>query len=166
MVWHSSMYCPPCMSQLLSQFKDPKLRITQICLSDESYFRLISRPATQLSDNWVIRFAALKRLYRLITQYFAEVLHQPSSSLDVPDLQAIAKDFQLEAILILCRLTICIAVQSEKNKEVIDRIQLLSETKQHVLMKAIEQVSCPLGFFGLITDQALGDVEVRNRGEW
>ncbi|GJJ12471.1 hypothetical protein Clacol_006713 [Clathrus columnatus] len=108
---------------------------------DENYFRLPSRPASQLSDNWVIRFAALKRLYRLITQYFAEVLHQPSSSLDVPDLQAISKDFELEATLILCRLTICIAVQSEKNKEVIDRIQLLSETKQHILMKAIEKLT-------------------------
>jgi len=68
------------------------------------------------------------------------VLHQPTSSLDVPDLQAVAKDHDGAATLILCRLTIAIAVQSERNKDVIERIQRLSEAKQHILMRAIEQV--------------------------
>jgi protein HOOK3 len=109
--------------------------------SDEEYFRQPSRPSAQLSDNWVLRFASLKRLYRLITQYFADILHQPTSALDVPDLQAVAKGHDEAATLILCRLTIAIAVQSEKNKDVIDRIQRLTEAKQHILMKAIEQVN-------------------------
>lgn len=75
-----------------------------------------------------------------MTQYFADVLQKPTSSLDVPDLQAIAKDHDLRATLIMCRLTIAIGVQCEKNKEIIDKIQGLSETDQHYLMKAIEQV--------------------------
>ncbi|KIJ29889.1 hypothetical protein M422DRAFT_36799 [Sphaerobolus stellatus SS14] len=111
-----------------------------LSIVDETYFRPPTRPSSQLSDNWVLRFSALKRLYRLITQYFVDVLDQPTSALDVPDLQAIAKDHDAAATLILCRLSIVIAVQSQKNKEVIEKIQSLNETKQHVLMKAIEQV--------------------------
>ena len=75
-----------------------------------------------------------------MTQYFAEVLHQPTSALDVPDLQAIAKDHNITATLIMCRLTIAIAVQCEKNKEIIEKIQSLTESEQHSLMRAIEQV--------------------------
>jgi protein HOOK3 len=111
-----------------------------LALVDAEYFRQSSRSSTQLSDNWVLRFSALKRLYRLLTQYFAEVLQKPTSGLEVPDLQAIAKDRHVGATLIMCRITIAIAVQCEQNKEIIARIQQLSEGDQHFLMKAIEQV--------------------------
>ncbi|THV08067.1 HOOK-domain-containing protein [Dendrothele bispora CBS 962.96] len=107
---------------------------------DADYFRQSTRPSAQPSDNWVLRFGALKRLYRLITQYFSDVLQKPTAGLDVPNLQAMAKDNQLLATLIMCRLTIAIGVQCEKNKDFIDKIQGLSETDQHHLMKAIEQV--------------------------
>ena len=76
-----------------------------------------------------------------MTQYISDVLHQPTSALDVPDLQAIAKDHNVAAILSLCRLTIVVAVQCENNKDIIARIQMLSEMEQHALMKAIEEVS-------------------------
>jgi protein HOOK3 len=76
-----------------------------------------------------------------MTQYFADVLQKPTSGLDVPDLQAIAKDHNVAASLIMCRLTIAIGVQCERNKEIIDRIQGLSQTDQHFLMRAIEQAS-------------------------
>lgn len=112
--------------------------------SDQNYFRLPARSLSQPSENWVLRFSSLKRLYRLMTQYFADVLQKPTASLDVPDLQAIAKDHSLSATLSLCRLTIVIGVQCEKNKEFIDKIQILSESDQHHLMKAIEQVNYPL----------------------
>ncbi|KAG0705331.1 HOOK-domain-containing protein [Suillus ampliporus] len=89
-----------------------------LALVDADYFRQSSRSSAQLSDNWVLRFSALK----------------------LPDLQAIAKDRHVGATLIMCRITIAIAVQCEQNKEIIDRIQKLSEGDQHFLMKAIEQV--------------------------
>lgn len=76
-----------------------------------------------------------------MTQYFTDVLQKPTSGLDVPDLQSIAKDHNVAATLIMCRLTIAIGVQCEKNKQFIDKIQGLSEVDQHHLMKAIEQVS-------------------------
>ncbi|KAG5637856.1 hypothetical protein H0H81_002895 [Sphagnurus paluster] len=51
-----------------------------------------------------------------------------------------AKDHNITATLIMCRITIAIGVQCEKNKQFIDKIQGLSEVDQHHLMKAIEQV--------------------------
>lgn len=114
--------------------------LTFVSSSDTDYFRQPSRPSAQPSDNWVLRFNAMKRLYRLMTQYFSDVLNKPTSSLDVPDLQAIAKDHDVASTLMMCRLTIAIAVQCEKNKDFIEKIQGLSETDQHYLMRAIEQV--------------------------
>ncbi|KAI0807300.1 HOOK-domain-containing protein [Fomes fomentarius] len=111
-----------------------------LSLVDAEYFRQPARPSAQPSDNWVLRFSSVKKLYRLMTQYFAEVLHQPTSALEVPDLQAVAKDYNVNATLIMCRLTIAIAVQCENNKEIIERIQKLTESEQHALMRVIEQI--------------------------
>lgn len=125
---------------VVSDLSDGAALFEVLSLVDGAYFRQSTRPSAQPSDNWVLRFSSLKRLYRLMTQYFADVLRKPTSSLDVPDLQAIAKDHNLPAVLTLCRLTLVIGVQCEKNKEFIDKIQGLSEADQHHLMKAIEQV--------------------------
>ncbi|KAH7927726.1 HOOK-domain-containing protein [Leucogyrophana mollusca] len=127
----------------VSDLSDGAALFEVLALVDADYFRQTSRSST-LSDNWVLRFSALKRLYRLLTQYFADVLQKPTSGLEVPDLQAIAKDHNVSATLIMCRITIAIAVQCEKNKEIIERIQKLNESDQHHLMKAIEQVMVKL----------------------
>lgn len=73
-------------------------------------------------------------------QYFTDILNQPTGSLDVPDLQIMAKDSALEPTLLMCRLTIAIAVQCSQNKIIIEKIQSLGERDQHFLMKAIEDV--------------------------
>lgn len=78
-----------------------------------------------------------------MTQYFSDVLQKPTSGLDVPNLQAMAKDGDDTATLVMCRMTIAIGVQCEKNKEFIDKIQGLSQVDQHHLMKVIEQVRRP-----------------------
>ncbi|KIM87652.1 hypothetical protein PILCRDRAFT_815228 [Piloderma croceum F 1598] len=141
----------------ISDLSDGAALFEVLSLIDAEYFRQSTRPSTQLSDNWVLRFSALKRLYRLMTQYFADVLQKPTSGLDVPDLQAIAKDHNVTATLIMCRITIAIAVQCEKNKEIIEKIQGLSETDQHYLMKAIEQVMSRISVSG---DQGVGEVSM------
>lgn len=107
---------------------------------DPDYFRPTTRFSAQDSANWVLHFSSLKRLYRLMTQYFSDVLQKPTSGLDVPDLQAMARNADDTATLVMCRLTIAIGVQCEKNKEFIDKIQGLSQVDQHYLMKVIEQV--------------------------
>ncbi|KAI0306709.1 HOOK protein-domain-containing protein [Multifurca ochricompacta] len=112
---------------------------------DAEYFHQPSRTPHEPSENWVLRFNAVKRVYRLMTQYFSDVLGQLTDALEVPDLQALAKDHNISSILLMCRLTLAIAVQCDKNKEFIEKIQRLSEANQHHLMKAIEQV--PLNVF-------------------
>ncbi|KAJ7273363.1 HOOK protein-domain-containing protein [Mycena rebaudengoi] len=132
----------------ISDLGDGAALFEVLALVDGEYFPPSTRPSAQPSDNWVLRFSALKRLYRLMTQYFADVLQKPTSGLDVPDLQAIAKDHAVQATLAMCRLTIAIGVQCEKNKEFIDKIQGLSETDQHYLMRAIEQVMARINVSG------------------
>lgn len=87
-----------------------------------------------------MRLASLKRLFRLISQYFIDALNQPSSSLDVPDLQSIAKDHDRAHTMTVCRLVLAIAVQSEKKQEVVEHIKRLSERHQSALMRTIEEV--------------------------
>ncbi|KAJ6618243.1 HOOK protein-domain-containing protein [Mycena sp. CBHHK59/15] len=142
----------------LSDLGDGAALFDVLSLVDADYFRQSTRPSAQPSDNWVLRFSALKRLYRLMTQYFADVLQKPTSGLDVPDLQAIAKDHAVQATLTMCRLTIAIGVQCEKNKEFIDKIQGLSETDQHFLMKAIEQAR----FITASTDELSTNLQLRD----
>ncbi|KDQ13126.1 hypothetical protein BOTBODRAFT_395305, partial [Botryobasidium botryosum FD-172 SS1] len=38
-----------------------------LSIVDAEYFRQPTRPSAQPSDNWVLRFSVLKRLFRLIT---------------------------------------------------------------------------------------------------
>ncbi|KAG8932676.1 hypothetical protein FRC02_000779 [Tulasnella sp. 418] len=130
----------------LADLSDGAALFDILSVVDAEYFRAPVRPSAQPSENWVLRFNSLKRLYRLMTQYFAEVLNQPdASSLDVPDLQSIAKDHTTSEILRLCRLTIAIAVQSQKAPDVVKKIQDLKESDQAALMRAIEQVMLKLG---------------------
>ncbi|KAI0085421.1 HOOK-domain-containing protein [Irpex rosettiformis] len=124
----------------VSDLSDGAALFDVLSVVDEEYFRQPTRSSAQLSENWVLRFNSLKRLYRLMTQFITDVLHQPARALEVPDLQAIAKDQSVAATLLMCRMTITIAVQCENNKDIIERIQKLEETEQHSLMKAIEQV--------------------------
>ncbi|KAJ3795957.1 hypothetical protein GGU11DRAFT_193735 [Lentinula aff. detonsa] len=124
----------------LSDLSDGQALFEVLSLVDSDYFRQTTRLNAQNSDNWVLRFSSLKRLYRLMTQYFSNVLQKPTSGLDVPDLQAMARNADDTATLVMCRLTIAIGVQCEKNKEFIDKIQGLSQVDQHHLMKVIEEI--------------------------
>ncbi|TRM59417.1 HOOK-domain-containing protein [Schizophyllum amplum] len=111
---------------------------------DETYFqRRTSQTGSQ--DNWVLRFTSLKSLYKLMTQYFTDVLRKPTKNLEAPNLQAVAKDYSTPDALILCRMAIAIGVQCERNKDFIAKIQSLSEADQHNLMRAIESVIKKLG---------------------
>ncbi|KLO12019.1 HOOK-domain-containing protein, partial [Schizopora paradoxa] len=123
----------------LSDLSDGSALFSILKVIDPEYFQP-ARSGSLPDDNWVLRFSALKRLYRLMAQYLADVLHQPTTGLDVPDLQAMAKEHDTNATLTMCRLALVIAVQSEKNKMIIEKIQRMNEEDQHVLMKAIEQV--------------------------
>ncbi|CAG7854040.1 Protein Hook homolog 3 Short=h-hook3; Short=hHK3 [Serendipita indica DSM 11827] len=135
----------------LSDLNDGSALFDVLTVVDPEYF---ARPVTSSSssalqqpDNWPLRFTSLKRLFRLITQYFVEVLHQSTStvkSLDVPDLQKIAREGDAKETLVLCRLCIAIAVMSKHNAETIGGIQSLKEVHQQRLMEAIALVMSKL----------------------
>ena len=92
-----------------------------------------------------------------MAQYFSDVLHQPMTAPEVPDLQGMAQDYNVAATLGMCRLAITIAVQCENNKAIIEKIQSLTESEQHSLMKVIEQTMAKVKASG---DTSTGDASM------
>ncbi|KAL1730126.1 HOOK protein-domain-containing protein [Schizophyllum commune] len=123
----------------ISDLSDGAVLFEVLSAVDETYFQKRTSQ-TGAQDNWVLRFTALKSLYKLMTQYFTDVLHKPTKNLEAPNLQGVAKDYSTTDTLILCRMAIAIGVQCERNKEFIAKIQALNESDQHNLMRAIESV--------------------------
>ncbi|KAI9488647.1 hypothetical protein BDB00DRAFT_847247 [Zychaea mexicana] len=96
--------------------------------------------ATNGNSTWVVRFNTIKKMHKLITRYFDEVLGQDAELLPSINLAGIAKDADLHELLLMCQLIIAIAVQSDNNRTYIDMIQSLSQKSQHALMLSIEEV--------------------------
>ena len=85
------------------------------------------------------------------------------STPDVPDLQGMAQDYNVAATLGMCRLAITIAVQCENNKAIIEKIQSLTESEQHSLMKVIEQTMAKVRASG---DTSTGDASMTECVHW
>ncbi|KAJ3195407.1 hypothetical protein HK101_000313 [Irineochytrium annulatum] len=113
---------------------------------DGQWFKLVRSIDT--GDNWVLKFNNLKKLYKLLTGFYEEVLGQNTAALDVPNLTAIARDSDVAEILKLAQLIIALAVQCEQNQRYIVMIQGLDAGSQHALMLAIEQVMSKLAAGG------------------
>ncbi|EPT01820.1 hypothetical protein FOMPIDRAFT_146747 [Fomitopsis schrenkii] len=141
----------------VADLSDGAALLEVLSVVDAEYFRQSARPSAQLSDNWVLRFSQLKRLYRLMAQYFSDVLHQPMTGPEVPSLEIMAQDYNVAATLGMCRLAITIAVQCENNKAIIEKIQSLTESEQHSLMKVIEQTMAKVKASG---DTSTGDASM------
>jgi protein HOOK3 len=110
---------------------------------DPAYFRNPHQNA-DAKDNWVLKTATLKRLYKLLTQYYMEVLEQSIDALAVPDLDLLARDGSRSEICKLGRLALGIAVRSDKASEHIGAIQSLAIDDQQQIMYTIEQVMSSL----------------------
>ncbi|KAJ2343984.1 hypothetical protein GGH92_004676 [Coemansia sp. RSA 2673] len=87
----------------------------------------------------------LKKLYKLVTRYYEEVLGYPTSNLAEPNLGAIAKNEEADELLKLCHLILTLAVQCERNQVYIGKIMSLGEEDQRSLMVSIESVLAQLG---------------------
>ncbi|UZJ57470.1 hypothetical protein CBS101457_006790 [Exobasidium rhododendri] len=105
---------------------------------DPSYFRNPHNADTK--DNWVLKIGTLKRLMKLILQYYHEVLQQSPQALEMPDLDILAREKSPSELCKLGRLVIGIAVRSNHASEHIAAIQTLPIEDQQQLMIAIEQV--------------------------
>ena len=97
-----------------------------------------------MNGNWVLMFNNLKKIYKVLTRYYEEVLGFPagfpSGALSVPNLNAIAKENDLNELARLFQLTVAMAVQCQRNQVYIEKIQSLSQESQHALMVTIEEV--------------------------
>ncbi|KAI7846926.1 hypothetical protein BDC45DRAFT_452689 [Circinella umbellata] len=105
---------------------------------DPKWFKLIR--SADVGDNWVLKINNLKKLHKLVSRYYEEVLGRQCENLPPVNLGAIAKDADVKETVQLCQLVICIAVQCSKNQVYINKIQSLSQNAQHALMLSIEDV--------------------------
>ncbi|KAJ2623718.1 hypothetical protein GGI26_002165 [Coemansia sp. RSA 1358] len=111
--------------------------------SDRQWFKSIR--SADIGDNWVLKLNNLKKLYKLVTRYYEEVLGYPASNLTEPNISAIAKDGNVDELLKLCQLILTLAVQCERNQVYIGKIMSLGEEDQRSLMVSIESVLAQLG---------------------
>ncbi|KAJ3415997.1 Protein Hook 1 [Chytridiales sp. JEL 0842] len=126
----------PCDS--ISDLADGTILLEILSEIDGHWFKLARQIDT--GDNWVLKFNNLKKLYKLLTGYYEEVLGQSTIALEVPNLTSIARDGDQVEILKLGQLIVALAVQCEQNQTYILKIQSLDQLSQHSLMLAIEQV--------------------------
>lgn len=114
--------------------------LSQVLLEiDPIWFKTLT-PATDTSDNWMIRFNNLKKLHKLVIRYYEEIMGQDIECIPVVNLNAIAKDADAKDLLRLCQLVVAVAVQSENNNMYIEMIQSLTQKSQHALMVSIEEI--------------------------
>ncbi|KAJ2779896.1 hypothetical protein H4R18_003752 [Coemansia javaensis] len=120
------------------------IALFEICAEvDRQWFKSIR--SADIGDNWVLKLNNLKKLYKLVTRYYEEVLGYPASSLAEPSLPAIAKSEDPGELLKLCQLVLTLAVQCENNSVYIGKITTLNEDDQRCLMVSIESVLAQLG---------------------
>ncbi|KAI8070973.1 hypothetical protein BC940DRAFT_325455 [Gongronella butleri] len=106
---------------------------------DPVWFKLIR--TADLGENWVLKIANLKKMYRMIARYYDDILGVPFEKMPQVDLTAIAKDANRQEIFKLCQLVLFITVQRENNAAVVERLQSLSEQTQRVFMLYIEEIN-------------------------
>jgi protein HOOK3 len=94
-----------------------------------------------VGDNWVLKINNLKKLYKLVSRYYEEVLDMSFTNLPEVNLNAIAKDSDPRGIIQLCKYILTIAVMCSDNLKYIQNIQLLSEGSQNHIKKFIEEVT-------------------------
>ncbi|KAK4702513.1 hypothetical protein P7C70_g3710, partial [Phenoliferia sp. Uapishka_3] len=138
----------------LSDLNDAVVLGDVVANVDPTYFRLLSPSSTStssqakaLSENWVLRFNALKRLYKLLIRYFEDVLHATTLELPAPNLQLIAKGGEGSDAEVggLVGLVLALVVQSDRRQQYVEKIQGLDEWVQGEIMWSIEQVMSKVG---------------------
>ncbi|KAI9316295.1 hypothetical protein BX666DRAFT_225162 [Dichotomocladium elegans] len=122
----------------ISDFSNGIILFEVLADIDPKWFKLIR--SADVGENWVLKINNLKKLHKLVTRYYEEVLGRPSDRLPQISLNAISKDSDVTETIKLCQLIICIAVMCNKNEVYIEKIRSLSHEHQHALMISIEEV--------------------------
>ena len=92
--------------------------------------------ATEAS-NWVLVHAKLKKMFKSISQYYESRFRQSIDLLE-PNLSAIARDGNIEALVTFVNLVLVLAVQSERRQFYIEMIQKMDQENQVAVMVIIE----------------------------
>ncbi|KAG0182588.1 hypothetical protein DFQ29_003368 [Apophysomyces sp. BC1021] len=106
--------------------------------SDAKWAKLIR--SADVGDSWVLKFNNLKKLYKLVSRYYEEILGQDFENMPLVDLTQIAKDADVRETMKLCQLILYIAVQCQNFQFYIKKIQNLSKESQHELMVSIDEM--------------------------
>lgn len=106
--------------------------------SDPKGFKMTNEVPRE--NNWVQVFNKLKRLYPFLKKYYEDVLGISFDNVDTPNLNAIAKDGDINETLKLWSLVLTLAVKSTNNAVYIEKILSLSQKSQEGLMESIERV--------------------------
>ncbi|CAG8608544.1 1048_t:CDS:10 [Acaulospora morrowiae] len=123
---------------------DGNVLIDIVCTIDPKWFKLTTDNYENREENWVKKFNKLKRLYPLLTRYYEEILELSTKNIEVPNLNSIARDGDLDETMKLCSLVLTLAVRSSNNKIYIEKIQSLSPKSQEGLKVSIERVMIKL----------------------
>lgn len=94
-------------------------------------------------------------MYRMVSRYYEEVLGIPFDKMPQVDLTEIAKFSNVREIFKLCQLVLFITVERENNAMVVQRLQMLTEQSQAVVMHYIEEVIRLLSRSELVRDTQL-----------
>lgn len=96
--------------------------------------------SADVGDNWVLKINNLKKLYKLVSRYYEEVLGLDFHKTPDVNLNAIAKDSDVRETLKLCKLVLCIAVLCSDNERYIQKIQSMPQESQQILMIFIDEI--------------------------
>ena len=88
----------------------------------------------------MIKYSKLKKLYALLTRYYEDKLGLPTNNINAPNLNAIAKDGDIDETMKLCSLIVTLAVTYPNKAEYIEKIQGLNPISQQGLMLSIDGV--------------------------
>jgi len=104
------------------------------------WFKALQINEGENEENWVVIFNRLKKIYSLISGYYAEELGQTIVEIEAPNFNLISKNKDTREIIKFAQLVLVLAVQSEKNKEYIQKITSLNQANQQWIMISIEEI--------------------------
>lgn len=115
-------------------------RIIGLILSEiaPAYFEDVSS-GLDSDDNWALSSSHIKKILRLLNEYFTNVLHK-GIDMSAIDANAIAKNHNPEALLDLLEVVVGVAVMCEDKNVFIQNIFALEKESQIVLKEMVENV--------------------------
>jgi len=105
-----------------------------------AWFKKLQPNEGENTQNWVVIFNRLKKIYSLVSGFYAEELGQSIIKVESPNFNSISKNKDTTEILKFAQLILVLAVQSEKNKEYISKITSLNQANQQWIMISIEEI--------------------------